>query len=487
MAITFNLIGSGILTPGVFNEFDTSNAQQGPSIQVHKALLVGQRLSAGTSPAGVIEKITSASQARQKYGAGSMLAAMVSAYLAENKINPLYAIALDDAGAGVQATAKIALSGSSIKAGTLGYLIAGRPYRVGVAEGATPTAIAALLVAAISADADAQVSAVVNGINAFEADLTYKHKGAVGNEIDVRLDPALEKPINLVSTITAFASGSGNPLLASVITAMGETQYHEIGMPYNDSTSLDAIKTEMVDRWGPMRKIDGQVYVGKRGSVSTLSSFAGGRNNEHETVIDVLGPSGPHEWAANLAAIASREYQADPARPEQTVQMRAVLAPNEDEIRSQGEANQLLQDGISTTTTVAGAVYLQRLRTTRKTNAFSAPDQSLADVCPKVTLSYLRYDFVTRFTNKYARFKLANDGTRFGPGQKVITPKLAKAELASIFTGWETLGLVEGFDQFKRDLIVERNAQDPNRLDIQLGPDLMNQLRVTAAQTAFLL
>lgn len=487
MSISFNLIGQGILTPGVFAEFDTSKAQQGPSIQKHRVLLIGQRLSTGTHSAGVIEKITSAAQARQFYGPGSMLAAMCKSFLDENKLNELNAIALDDDGAGVKATGQITLTGPATAAGTLGFLIAGRRYRIGVDSADTAASLATDLVAAITADADKQVTAAVNGVDNFKVDLTYVHKGAVGNEIDIRKDPDLDAVPGVGATITAMASGAGNPVLTSVVTAMGEKQYHELAMPYNDTTSLDLMKTELVDRWGPMRQNDGQLCVAKRASVSALSTFADARNNEHESVLDLLGPSGPHEAAANLAAVLAREAQTDPARPIQAVALRALQAPAESELRTMGEANQLLTEGVSTVVSIAGTQYVQRLRTTRKKNNFGGDDASLADVEPKETLSYLRYDFRTRFVQKYSRHKLANDGTRFGPGQAVITPMIAKAELVAIFRDWEELGLVEGVEQFKRDLIVERNAADPNRLDMQLPPDLINQLRVTAAQIAFLL
>jgi phage tail sheath gpL-like len=49
----------------------------------------------------------------------------------------------------------------------------------------------------------------------------------------------------------------------------------------------------------------------------------------------------------------------------------------------------------------------------------------------------------------------------------------------------EELGLVEGFDQFKRDLVCERNVSDPNRLDFLLPPDVMNGLIVVGAQIQF--
>lgn len=89
--------------------------------------------------------------------------------------------------------------------------------------------------------------------------------------------------------------------------------------------------------------------------------------------------------------------------------------------------------------------------------------------------------------SKYPRHKLGSDGTNFAPGQKIMTPKLGRAEAVSIFNGWVELGLVENLSQFKRDLIVERNAQDVNRLDFLLPPDLINQFRVGAAQIQFLL
>ena len=311
MSVSFNLIPSGLLTPGVFMEFDTSQAQQGPSIQNYVGLLVGQRLAAGTKAAGIISKITSPSQARQFYGAGSMLAAMAAAWLQENKINELNAISVDDDGGGVAAEGTITITGPATAAGTLGYLIAGRRYRVGVADTDTPTTIAAALVAAVTADADAQVSAAnVAGV----VTVTYLHKGEVGNQIDMREDPDLELPAGVGSVIVAIGTataGTSNPSLTAVIFAMGETQFHVIPTPYTDTTSRDDLQTELVDRWGPLRQNDGQHVSARRDDVSGNSTFADARNNEQETIADMFGTSGPHEWAANLGAIIAREGQAE--------------------------------------------------------------------------------------------------------------------------------------------------------------------------------
>jgi len=109
------------------------------------------------------------------------------------------------------------------------------------------------------------------------------------------------------------------------------------------------------------------------------------------------------------------------------------------------------------------------------------------DVNTMFTLMYLRYDFRNTMLTKYPRSKLADDGTNFGPGQPVITPSIGKAEAISKFRQWEAIGLVEDIDQFKNDLIVQRNISDPNRLDFILPPDLMNQFRVGGVTIQFLL
>jgi phage tail sheath gpL-like len=122
-----------------------------------------------------------------------------------------------------------------------------------------------------------------------------------------------------------------------------------------------------------------------------------------------------------------------------------------------------------------------------QTNSLGADDIAYLDANTLFTIMYLRYDFRTQILSRYPRAKLANDGVQIGPGQQVMTPKLGKSEAINIFRGWETLGLVEGIDTFKRDLICVRSTTDPNRLEWILPPDLVNQFRVGAATIQFLL
>lgn len=67
----------------------------------------------------------------------------------------------------------------------------------------------------------------------------------------------------------------------------------------------------------------------------------------------------------------------------------------------------------------------------------------------------------------------------------MVTPSIIRAELIAEYQKLEEKALVENLDAFKQKLIVERNADDPNRIDVLLPPDLVNQLRIFAVLAQF--
>src|SRR4029077_12422361 len=112
-------------------------------------------------------------------------------------------------------------------------------------------------------------------------------------------------------------------------------------------------------------------------------------------------------------------------------------------------------------------------------------DPSWLDVQTPATLQYLVRTLRGAILTKFPRHKLANDGTHFGAGQAIVTPKILRAELVAQYATLESLGMVENIDAFKQFLIVERDVVDPNRVNVLLPPDLVNQLRVFAALVQF--
>jgi len=149
------------------------------------------------------------------------------------------------------------------------------------------------------------------------------------------------------------------------------------------------------------------------------------------------------------------------------------------------ERQSLLNAGIATSVVSGGVLRVERAITTYQRNAFAQADASYLDSETLHQLTEVTRRLRARITNKYPRHKLANDNTRFGAGQAIVTPSVIRGELIAEYADMEDAGLVENMDLFKKYLIVERNATNPNRLDVLLPPDLVNQLRVFAVLNQF--
>lgn len=485
-------IPSGLLVPFVAVEIDNSNAQQGPALLAYRVLLIGQKTSAGTATANTLQRVTSADQAATYGGRGSQLHRMALAYFANNRFTETWLGVLADDGAGVAATGTLTVTGPATANGTLSLYVGGTLLSVAVVSGDTAAEVATAIVAAITTNTNLPVTAAAGGAGSEHiVTVTARNKGPAGNDIDLRLNyqDGEASPAGIAVAIVEMASGATNPTLTTLITAMGDTWFHVIAHPYTDSTSLTALETELSNRFGPLRMIDGLAITSASGSASTLGTLGDTRNSPHSVILAQPGESPltpPAEFAAAVAGVVAFNAPDDPARPLQTLQVKGVLAPAEGDVFTLLERNQLLGDGIGTTRVGAGGVMqLERLVTTYQRNAANSPDTSYRDATTMLTLMYLRYSFRTQIQTRYPRAKLADDGVRAAAGQVIITPQIGKGEALGWFREMETLGLVENFDQFKTDVVVQRNATDRNRLDFLLPPDLVNQFIVGAATLQF--
>jgi phage tail sheath gpL-like len=487
MTISFNSIPSSIRIPFVSVEIDNTLANQGAALLAYRVLLVGQKTSAGTAAANSLTRVTSASQVLTLAGRGSMLHRMALRYFQNNAFTETYIGVVEDNGAGVAANGTITVSGPSTAAGTVNLYLGGTLVTVAVASGDSANSIATAINAAINANLDLPVTSTV--LNAVVT-VTFRHKGLVGNSFDMRANyqDGEAYPAGVSLAFVALASGTTAPALTTLIAAMGDMWFQVWGMPYADSTTLTAVEAELSSRFGPMRMIDGVAITSAAGSASTLGTLGDTRNSPHVCITSQPGElplTPPMEFAAAVAAVVALNANIDPARPFQTLALACVLEPAESDLFTNTERNLLLFDGVSTSKASGGVVQIERLVTTYQTNGAGASDPSYLDATTMLTLLYLRFSFRNRILTRYPRHKLANDGTRYGAGQAVITPLIGKAEAVAWFREMEELGLVENFDSFVANLVVERNGSDANRLDFLLPPDLINQFIVGAVKIQF--
>ena len=482
MTVSFPSLPTTLRLPFAYAEFDPTGASEGPSLMPYTVLLAGQMLPTGKAEPYSVQRPMSAAQAVELFGQGSMLAEMAAAYLAANPTTKMMAIGTLDDTVGAAAEGGLNVVGAVVASAPVCLYVGGVLVRAAANLGASAADVAQNIAAAINANADLPVIAA-NSLG--QITITAKHKGECGNDIDLRLGYYSEPlPGGINIAITAMTGGAGNPDPAPIIAAMGGDQYHVVAWPWTDTFSLNALRDELEDRWGPLRQIDGQAVVVKRGSFGIVTTFAGGRNDKHLTVLPSQNsPTSPWTDAAACAGAIAYYGQSDPARGFNTLLIPGVLAPAKADLWPDfPEKNQGLFEGVSTRYVAPdGTLRLQKLITTHRLNPLGAEDQSFLSLNSPLTLSYLRYDWNNYLKLKYPRHKLAGDedAKRYDPTQPVMTPMLGKAEaIARFLDVWLPMGLVEGSAQFKRDLICERNEFNKNRLDWLLRPDLMNQFEV---------
>ena len=485
MAISFNQVPANARVPFVYVEIDSDRA--GASGTTFKSLLIGQRLAAGEVAEAVPTPIASAADARRAFGAGSMLEHMAAAFRRQNPLGDLWAVALDDAAGAAKEVRTITVSSAATGAGTIALYISGRRIAVGISGAMTAAQVATAINNAVQAAAadlpvtSAAAAAVVT--------LTARHGGAATG-IDVRANyhPGEALPPGVALTFATSTAGATDPDIDDALDALSDEKFDLIATPYSAAASMAKLEAELTERWGPGRQIDGIGIAAFAGTAAEATTYGNARNSAYASVMGASSsPTPAYEWAAAIAGAAAQSAEIDPARPFQTLQLLGVLPAPIAKRFTFTERNTLLTDGIATHTVDAGdRVRIERLITTWQTKDGVA-DTAFLDANTPLTLSFLRADFRARMQTKYPRFKLASDGNRVGPGQKVITPGAARAEAIAWFREMEARGLAEGADQFKQGLVVERNAKDPNRLDFLLPVDIVNQLRVVGAQLSFLL
>jgi phage tail sheath gpL-like len=121
---------------------------------------------------------------------------------------------------------------------------------------------------------------------------------------------------------------------------------------------------------------------------------------------------------------------------------------------------------------------VERLITSYRENDLGG---AFLDVTSILTLERLRFDLRATLTAKFGRFKIGDDGQAYAPGTDVITPNGMRAEIIALYAGWVEQGWCEGSDDFAASLIVERDPNDPTRMNISTQPNIANALRVVGA------
>ncbi|MCD9821199.1 phage tail sheath C-terminal domain-containing protein [Bradyrhizobium japonicum] len=502
MPVSFNSIPQNWRMPLYWVEVDPSMAGYPRSRLT--SLLIGTMNDDGTALPDVPIPVPSQADARKLFGYGSMLDGMVEYFTKNNYAQELWVVPIAEAAAGVAASGTITVATVSTSAGTLPVYIAGRRVQVFVAAGEAVDETATKIADAITADLSMPVTAVAA---AGAVTLTAKWKGVEGNDIDVRMAyggllAAEQVPVGLTITLSGnkLTGGTGSPDITQALTNLGDEIYEYVATGFTDSTSLALLEAEYGfgddGRWGWMRQLYGHVFAARTGAIAGgdqtgYSDLLEYGPNNNSGVLSVMGvehhsPTPAWCWASAYTAKAARALLNDPARPLQTLVLEGCLPAPKHQRFTMKQCNDLSGVGIATQGVNAdGIPAIKRESTTYQKNLYNQGDDAYELVPTLATLAALFRRQRHAITSKYPRHKLADDGTRFGAGQAIVTPKVIKAELIAQYRADEFIGLVENAVAFKQNLIVERAPDDPNRINVLYPPDLINQLRIFAVLAQF--
>ncbi len=498
MSVSFNQIPANINVPLFYAEMDNSAAStaqdSGP------ALLFGHVLPGATIEPNKPVIMPSAAMAIKLAGQGSQLARMVTAYRETDPFGELWVIGIPDPQDGEPAQGRLAIAGVPSAAGAVNLYIGSTRVQIVVSAGDIPASIALDIANAVNGLGDLPVTANVQADAGGDATsrtviLTARHTGTSGNTIPLTLNYYGSSggevlPDGLSITVQAMTGGTGDPDFSAAVSAMGDEPYDFIGTPFTDRASLGLLAMEMGDdsgRWSYARQVYGHVYTAVAGSLSELITVGDSWNNQHLTIAgyEAGTQTPPDELVARRLARVAGFIRNDPARPTQTGTLPGALPAPAGSRFTLTEQQALLSHGIATSTVESNKLMIQRDITTYKRNAYGVADNSYFDSETLHTSAYVLRKLKSVITGKYGRHKLANDGSRFGPGQAIVTPAVIRGELCAMYRQLEREGIVENFELFKTYLTVERNANNPNRLDVLFPPDYVNQLRVFAVINQF--
>lgn len=490
MTVAFSNVPSTLRTPLFYAEMDNSMANSATATQL--TLIIGQQLDSATQTAGEPFLASSASTVGGLCGYGSIIHMMMTAYLANDTSGEIYILPIADGTATVAATGTLTVTSAATASGTLNLYIGGTRVQIAVTTTDTLATIATDLAAAINAATALPVTAVAA---AGVVTVTAKNKGAHGNDIDMRLNylgtaGGESTPTGMALTIAAMSGGTGTPSLDDALDNLGDKAFDFIVNPYTDTTSLDSVKTLLSDstgRWSYAEQLYGHslgTYFGTYGQCTAAGEL---RNNQHESLVGVYdSPSTPCQWTAAIWGAAAVSLRNDPGRPLQTLTVAGILAPPLASRFTLTERNNLLHSGISTTTVSSdGTVQLENIITTYQTNSYGDADDSYLEIETMFLLMYVTRYLSNVVTTKYARMKLAADGTKFAAGAAIVTPNTIRAELIAQYKTLEYNGYVQDSAGFAAGLIVEQNSSNPNRVDVLWPGVLIDQLRIFALLNQF--
>ena len=420
------------------------------------------------------------------YGPGSQIARMDAQRRANDPFGEWYIMPLPDDPQSVAATGSIVFSGTATAAGVIALYIGGVSVPVAVTSGMTAAQAATAIAAAVNANTNLAVTA---SASSGTATFTAKNAGQTGDDIDLRINFFGAQnnefmPAGLVATgtsaegtaiLAAMTGGATNPYAQMVLSfsSLPKKKWGAIAFPYaNDTNAFNDMATFCGDvsglwEWAQMKY--GLAFGAIRGTLGANETMQASRNDPHISVVPSTNAGSPSdEWSAGVAGYMLALQRAQPGANSNNGALQGIVGPSQADAYQDSDREALLFSGGSTFTVDAlGNVTLEKLITTYQTNSFGNPDSTFLQVDDMYRIAFA-LTYLKQQTDQYiAGARFADDGQRFGPGIKVITPSLMTQFQGAQYQNLINMAICEDLASFMAGLYCAFNPENSKRMDIQ--------------------
>lgn len=483
----FNQIPGNLVAPIVAFEINSGGQFENRS----RLLLIGHKNAGAVIPDNVPTPCPTIAEARRLAGAGSMLDDMVRIARANAPAQEIWILAATESGTKGSRTITI---DSAPAAGLAAIQIAGETVSVTVGSGDTVAAVATALAAAINGYFNAlngaslpYLAAAATGI----VTLTPRHSGIIMDGIDIHV-PVIDGGNVLSGKVTlGLTAGTGSPDLSAALAALGDDEFDWIASPFADAANVGRYRTLLSDtsgRWAWNRQLYGHVFYPLSDTIANLTTHALARDDRHLSIIPTIAssnaPNPVWQWVAGFSARLA-PWLSDGAggnvSRNQTGLVISGLLPPRDRAGWLDYATReaFLGSGLSTwKVTTSGDVVVDKVITTARTFN-GVPDTTFRDVQKIGQLVYALRKFRADLTFEHGQKAIADDNP--GNLNTISTVSDIKATFVHSYERMVLTGVLENAVQAASLIRVERNKDNPNRVDIYAPIDTVNPLDIIAA------
>jgi phage tail sheath gpL-like len=492
MAVTSTAVPAGAVASVFGNEFNYVNLREGLAglPQVIAIFATYDPLKTAVVANEPVRVFTGV-EAGEKFGFGFPAHLAARQVLRKSGIVPVFIFPIAEAGGAVAGDGNILFSGTSTSSGTLSLYIGGQLVRVTIADNTTPADIATAVTAAINANINLPVTAVVNGVTAEQVDITSKYKGAIADDITVVLNLTEQEkdntPASVSAVITALTNGAGVPAVTTALGNFGDDWYTYVVNTFGtDTTVMDELATfNDDDRWDTLVNKFFRAFYGSVDDFSTITAVTDARKLDRTNGV-IHSPSAyalPLELASLAVGQMAARNQNDPAQPYTGLTLDGLVPGAASAQLSYTQRDAALKLGTGTTILEDGVIKLEDVAMHYHKTGEEPPAYRWSVDIAK--LAQWAFSVSLVFEGSNWRGKILVDD-----GDVVVNPNARRpldsvAEIFKIADAASAAAIITRPETTKENTVASIDVSNPNRLNISTLIVLSGTTRIISLTTNF--